>query len=87
MLYKGKSFGRGTVKEMDKTDNPYVRQFINGISQGPIKVRGLKWQKGGSEFVCQGCGAVYPKWQGKCDACGEWNTIMEEKVGGEGFLT
>ena len=42
-------------------------------------------KKGGSEFVCQGCGAVYPKWQGKCDACGEWNTIMEEKVGGEGF--
>lgn len=42
-------------------------------------------KKGGSEFVCQNCGSVYPKWQGKCDACGEWNTIVEEKVGGEGF--
>ncbi len=41
--------------------------------------------KKGSEFVCQNCGAVYPKWQGKCDACGEWNTIAEEKSGGEGF--
>ena len=38
MLYKGKIIWQGTVKEMDKTDNPYVRQFINGSSQGPIKV-------------------------------------------------
>ena len=42
-------------------------------------------KKNGSEYVCQNCGAVYPKWQGKCDACGEWNTIVEEKVGSEGF--
>lgn len=41
--------------------------------------------KKGTDFVCQTCGAAYPKWQGKCDACGEWNTIIEEKVGGEGF--
>lgn len=38
MLYKGKIIWQGTVKEMDKTDNPYVCQFINGCSQGPIKV-------------------------------------------------
>ena len=37
------------------------------------------------QFVCQNCGAVYPKWQGKCDSCGEWNTISEEIVGGGGF--
>ena len=41
--------------------------------------------KKGVEFVCENCGAVYPKWQGKCDACNEWNTIVEEKIGGEGF--
>ena len=29
-------------------------------------------------FVCQNCGAHYGRWQGKCDACGEWNTISEE---------
>src|SRR6266581_4404473 len=29
-------------------------------------------------FVCQNCGAAYGRWQGKCDACGEWNTISEE---------
>ncbi len=31
-----------------------------------------------TRFVCQGCGAAYPKWQGRCDACGEWNTLAEE---------
>jgi DNA repair protein RadA/Sms len=29
-------------------------------------------------FVCQNCGAAYSRWQGKCDACSEWNTIAEE---------
>src|SRR5687768_8733786 len=29
-------------------------------------------------FVCQNCGATYGRWQGKCEACGEWNTIAEE---------
>ncbi len=37
------------------------------------------------QYICQNCGAVYPKWQGKCDTCGEWNTIIEEIVGGGGF--
>lgn len=38
MFYKGKIIWQGTVKDMDKTDNPYVQQFIHGCSQGPIKV-------------------------------------------------
>ena len=29
-------------------------------------------------FICQNCGAAYARWQGKCEACGEWNTIVEE---------
>lgn len=29
-------------------------------------------------FTCQACGAIWPKWTGKCDACGEWNTLVEE---------
>lgn len=37
------------------------------------------------QYVCQNCGSIYPKWQGKCDACGEWNTILEEKTATEGF--
>jgi DNA repair protein RadA/Sms len=33
-----------------------------------------------SRFVCQSCGAVASKWTGRCEACGEWNTIVEEAV-------
>src|SRR3954452_3982157 len=29
-------------------------------------------------FICQNCGAVYGRWAGWCEACGEWNTIAEE---------
>ncbi len=29
-------------------------------------------------FICQSCGAVYSKWAGRCDACGEWNSIELE---------
>lgn len=29
-------------------------------------------------FVCQGCGAEAPKWQGQCPECGEWNTLVAE---------
>jgi len=29
-------------------------------------------------FVCQACGAAHAKWSGKCDACGGWNTLVEE---------
>ncbi len=29
-------------------------------------------------YVCQSCGAVYGKWAGRCEACGEWNTIELE---------
>jgi len=34
----------------------------------------------GPTFVCQNCGAISGRWQGKCDACGEWNTIVEESA-------
>jgi DNA repair protein RadA/Sms len=28
-------------------------------------------------FICTACGSDYPKWQGKCESCGEWNTVVE----------
>ncbi|MCH4895349.1 DNA repair protein RadA [Marinilabiliaceae bacterium JC040] len=31
-------------------------------------------------YVCQNCGAQSPKWVGKCQTCGEWNTYVEEIV-------
>ncbi|MFA6883933.1 MAG: DNA repair protein RadA [Paludibacteraceae bacterium] len=33
-----------------------------------------------SVYVCQNCGAEAPKWVGKCPACGEWNTYVEEVI-------
>lgn len=29
-------------------------------------------------YICSQCGGEHPKWQGRCDYCGEWNTIQEE---------
>ena len=29
-------------------------------------------------YVCQQCGSAFPKWAGKCDDCGSWNTLVEE---------
>jgi len=31
-------------------------------------------------YRCTECGAEYSKWQGRCDTCGEWNTLVEEIV-------
>ncbi|MDB5630189.1 MAG: repair protein RadA, partial [Tardiphaga sp.] len=33
-------------------------------------------------FVCQNCGAAFNRWQGKCESCGEWNTLVEEAADG-----
>src|SRR3569832_1704253 len=29
-------------------------------------------------FVCQSCGTAHVRWQGRCEGCGEWNTVVEE---------
>ena len=34
--------------------------------------------KARTQFICQNCGTVHTRWAGRCDACGEWNTIVEE---------
>lgn len=33
-----------------------------------------------SQYVCQQCGATSPKWSGRCENCGEWNTLVEQVV-------
>jgi DNA repair protein RadA/Sms len=33
-----------------------------------------------TSFFCQNCGTQYSKWQGQCNACKEWNTIVEEII-------
>ena len=34
--------------------------------------------KSAATFACAACGATYRKWAGRCDGCGQWNTIHEE---------
>ncbi len=34
--------------------------------------------KQAGRFVCQACGVVAPRWAGRCEGCGAWNTISEE---------
>ena len=36
--------------------------------------------KAKTRFVCSNCAATYPKWTGRCENCGEWNTLIEEIV-------
>jgi DNA repair protein RadA/Sms len=33
-----------------------------------------------AQFICQSCGSVAPRWQGRCESCGEWNSIVEERI-------
>jgi phospholipid/cholesterol/gamma-HCH transport system ATP-binding protein len=38
MLHKGRIVWQGPTAEIDRTDNPYVQQFINGRAEGPIQM-------------------------------------------------
>ena len=35
-------------------------------------------RKKNSVYVCQNCGASHVRWEGRCTACSEWNTLHEE---------
>lgn len=41
---------------------------------------GSRMPKAKTVYRCTECGAESPKWAGRCDACGEWNTLVEEVV-------
>lgn len=50
-------------------------------NEGWIVCRG--WSralKRSSQYVCQQCGATHSKWSGRCDNCGEWNSLVEQPV-------
>ncbi|MGE0251723.1 MAG: DNA repair protein RadA [Dongiaceae bacterium] len=34
--------------------------------------------KSSTSYVCQACGSAHSKWAGKCEACGSWNSLVEE---------
>lgn len=33
-----------------------------------------------TSWFCSNCGSEFPKWEGRCHVCGEWGTLVEEKV-------
>ena len=33
-----------------------------------------------SRYVCQKCGFSFAKWAGRCENCGEWNTLLEQEM-------
>ena len=45
-----------------------------------MKERKKRMAKNQTVFVCSSCGNESSKWLGKCPACNEWNTFVEEKV-------
>jgi DNA repair protein RadA/Sms len=51
---------------------------IGGAAVSKLAVRAK------AQFVCQNCGAVSSRWQGRCDECSEWNAIVEESGAGAG---
>ena len=40
----------------------------------------MKSSKAKTVYVCQSCGTQSPRWMGKCPDCGQWNTMVEERV-------
>lgn len=40
----------------------------------------MKSSKVKTVYICQACGAQSPRWMGKCPDCGQWNTLVEERV-------
>ncbi|WP_332066099.1 DNA repair protein RadA [Bartonella sp. CB189] len=32
------------------------------------------------QFICQNCGTIHSRWAGKCNSCGEWNSLIEESA-------
>ena len=36
--------------------------------------------KTSTQYICQACGTIQPKWTGQCSGCEEWNTLVEEKI-------
>ena len=49
----------------------------NFLAHGGKSGDGNAMAKSSETYVCQSCGNVTAKWAGRCDACGQWNTIEQ----------
>src|ERR671913_1562925 len=61
---------------------PAIFRTSSRRTLGVIDARPDSMAKSHATFVCQSCGAVYNRWKGKCEACGGWNTVVEESGAG-----
>ncbi|HEY0909353.1 MAG TPA: hypothetical protein VGD75_03880, partial [Bradyrhizobium sp.] len=59
------------------TFGTYLKQLFS-LPPSCWAIAGTGVAKPAARYVCQNCGAAYPKWVGRCEACGEWNTLVEE---------
>ena len=86
---QGRNHHRQAAPRPDRHDRTRLRGRDDALRQSrarggfagadlSLPVTGAKLAKARTNFVCQNCGAVAPRWQGRCDACGAWNSMIEE---------
>src|SRR3989442_13611023 len=61
---------------ISRQDSP---QRHRGAQRFAEKIRNVPKQSN-TAFICQSCGYQSRKWLGKCPECGEWNSLVEERV-------
>ena len=44
-------------------------------------------KKNKTAYVCTACGAVSPRWMGKCPECQQWDSMAEERQAGKRPIT
>jgi hypothetical protein len=54
------------------------------VRRETAKCKRARMAKRRSSFICQNCGTEHPRWIGKCDGCGAWNSLVEESASGGG---
>ena len=86
MVHNGVIIWAGPAEHMNESGVPEVHQFVHGLVEGPLTNDWTNDQiepghngTGSVTYVCQQCGARFPKWAGKCEDCGAWNTLVEER--------
>src|SRR5215472_5967449 len=80
----GASSGRGRPRRSTGRVIPMSSSSSTAARKAPSPCRSDRFKepprvaKAAARYVCQSCGASFPRWSGRCDSCGEWNTIVEE---------
>src|SRR4029079_13475166 len=63
-----------------RSGRPFVQALIRDISLAAPAARTMRAvPKVKTQFLCNHCGSVHPKWFGKCPDCGTWDSLEEYK--------